>query len=188
MTGGPAFTSTGKPATFVDKSSAEKNLPVPLDKHEVCSIFVHHENLDLNHRRSNRLNAPAKTATRSESYCRGLSIWRSSKMLLALMPPAGVATRKSFFPSFVTAGHTGDANHSGPGHDRSVKSPLPAPPDFWTPIFRVCDFLDDNAYRIDAEFFVGGQLSPASSGLIRMIAVMKDVTSASSDLERRRGG
>lgn len=62
MYGWVSFHLYGTPSTFVCKISAEKNLLVPLDKHEVCSIFVHNENLDLDHHRSNSLNALVKTA------------------------------------------------------------------------------------------------------------------------------
>lgn len=42
---------------------------------------------------------------------------------------AGVATRKTFFLSAIVTGHAQDADHSGPGSDRSVKSRLSEPPD-----------------------------------------------------------
>lgn len=100
----------------------------------------------------------------------------------------GVATRKSFFPSFVAAGHTQDTNHCHPGRDRSVKSLLSAPPDFWTPRIQVYDFLDDNTYPADAEYSRWRPLGPASSGPTRMLAVTKDVTSVSTASEQRCEG
>lgn len=76
--------SNQKPSTFYFISSAEKNLLVPLDKHEVCSIFVHHENLDPDPHRSNRLNVRRHDGHRSDSCSRGLSICLPLNMSSAL--------------------------------------------------------------------------------------------------------
>lgn len=124
-----ALASTRSLRLFEAKSLAEKILLVPLDKHEVCSIFVHYENLDLDHHRSNRLNALAK---RRPPF--GIVLSRSIHMLtiedvVGAPAAAGVATRKSFFSSATATGHPQDAGHYHSGNDRSVETVPPSLPD-----------------------------------------------------------
>lgn len=125
MYGRSSFTSTESRLLLWAIPRPKKNLLVPLDKHAVCSIFVHHENLDLDHHRSNRLNALAK---RRPPF--GIVLSRSIHMLaiedvVGAPAAAGVATGKSFFSSAAATGHPQDADPAHPGRDRSVKSLLP---------------------------------------------------------------
>ncbi|MGN7882332.1 hypothetical protein ACTJKM_26135 [Ensifer sp. 22460] len=159
-----ALASTRSLRLFEAKSLAEKILLVLLDKHEVCSIFVHYENLDLDHHRSNRLNALAK---RRPPF--GIVLSRSIHMLtiedvVGAPAAAGVATRKSFFSSATATGHprmpaTTIVATIDPW--RLCRLPYPT---FWFPIIEVCDFLDGDKYPAEAE---DCRSRPAAPGIFR---------------------
>lgn len=117
MYGRTSFHLYGKAVYLRGQILLRKNLPVPLDKHKVCSIFVLYENLDLDHHRSNRLNALAK---RRPPF--GIVLSRSIHMLtiedvVGAPAAAGVASRKSFFSSATATGHPQNAGHYDRGND-----------------------------------------------------------------------
>lgn len=142
---------------------ADTALYADLDKHKVCSIFVHYENLDPDPHRANTLNARGQGCRLSNSCRRGPSICPPLKML-ALVAVVGADQEV-----FLSLNHCHRACQGGTPllvwsqSIRGVRS-VCATGASGCRYSRVCDFLAGDGWEPRRKFIVRDRLRSVFSG------------------------